>query len=119
MLRAAPDELNLHKYVPEARFAVTIDCDTRGGGMNKEPIGRVRAQAGMRFALAAICSAAFVVFLLLLHRAVAQAPLQPLLDVRFSMLGVGINFALCLGSVVAFGYWRRRERARRSQNARG
>lgn len=87
--------------------------------MNKESTGHGRAHARVRFALAGICSAAFVVFLVLLSRATAQDPLQPLLDVRFSVLGVGINFALCLGSVVAFGYWRRRERARRSQNARG
>ena len=32
-------------------------------------------------------------------------------DVRFSVLGVGINFALALGTVVAFGYWRRIERS--------
>jgi hypothetical protein len=118
-LRAAPGELNLHKYVPDTRFAEPDDCDTYGGGMSKEPTGQVRAHARVCFVLAAICSAAFVAFLVLLHRAAAQAPLQPLLDVRFSMLGVGINFAFCLGSVVAFGYWRRRERARRSQHARG
>ena len=33
-------------------------------------------------------------------------------DVRFSVLGVGINFALALGTVVAIGYWRRIERMR-------
>jgi hypothetical protein len=33
-------------------------------------------------------------------------------DVRFSVIGVGINFALALCSVAAFGYWRRVERAR-------
>ena len=48
------------------------------------------------------------------RRVGAQAadPLAPLRDVRFSAVGVGINFALALGSVVAFGYWRRIERAR-------
>jgi hypothetical protein len=39
-------------------------------------------------------------------------PLAPLRDVRFSVLGVGSNFALALGTVVAFGYWRRIERMR-------
>jgi hypothetical protein len=37
--------------------------------------------------------------------------------VRFSIVGVGINFALALGSVVAFGYWRRMERVRAAQRA--
>jgi hypothetical protein len=32
--------------------------------------------------------------------------------VRFSAIGVGINFAFALGSVVVFGYWRRVERTR-------
>jgi hypothetical protein len=118
MLRAAPGQLNRQKYVPDARFAATNDCDTCGG-MNKEPTGQVRAQTRVRFVLAAVCSAAFVIFLVLLHRAAAQHPLQPLLDVRFSLLGVGVNFALSLGSVVAFGYWRRRQRSRRSLDAKG
>jgi hypothetical protein len=42
-------------------------------------------------------------------------PLAPLREVSFSFLGVGINFALALGSVVAFGYWRRIERLRAAQ----
>ena len=47
--------------------------------------------------------------------ATAPDPLAPLRDVRFSVLGVGINFALALGSVAAFGYWRRIERTRASR----
>ena len=54
----------------------------------------------------------FLIFLVLLHRSVQPDPLAPLRDVRFSVLGVGINFALALGTVVAFGYWRRIERMR-------
>jgi hypothetical protein len=53
----------------------------------------------------------------LLARAVQQDPLAPLRDVRFSAVGVGINFALALASVAAFGYWRRIERARAARRA--
>ena len=66
----------------------------------------------MCLVLALVCCAVFIFFLVLLARAVQQDPLAPLRDVRFSVIGVGINFAFALGSVVAFGYWRRMERAR-------
>ena len=71
------------------------------------------ARAGSRLALvlAGVSWAVFLCFLVLLARSVHQDPLAPLRDVRFSALGVGINFAFALGSVVAFGYWRRMERA--------
>ena len=61
----------------------------------------------------------FLVFLVLLHRSVQHDPLGPLRDVRFSVVGVGINFALALGSVAAFGYWRRVERARAARLMHG
>jgi hypothetical protein len=73
---------------------------------------RARVRSRLSLALAGISCAVFLVFLVLLARAVQQDPLAPLRDVRFSLLGVGSNFALALGSVVAFGYWRRIERAR-------
>ena len=79
---------------------------------SSEKIRRARARARLSLALAGVSSAVFLVFLVLLARAVQQDPLAPLRDVRFSVIGVGINFALALGSVVAFGYWRRIERAR-------
>jgi hypothetical protein len=58
----------------------------------------------------------FLIFLVLLHRSVQPDPLAPLRDVRFSVLGVGINFALALGTVVAFGSWRRIERMRAARS---
>ncbi|HKU13888.1 MAG TPA: hypothetical protein VJQ52_05805 [Steroidobacteraceae bacterium] len=72
-----------------------------------------RAQARMRLslALAGISSVAFLWFLMLLARSVERDPLGPLHDVMFTALGVAINFAVALGSVSIFGYWRRRERA--------
>ena len=79
-------------------------------------VHRARVRARLSLALAAVSCAAFLFFLLLLARSVQQDPLGPLRDVRFSVIGVGINFALALGSVALFGYWRRIERA---QLARG
>ena len=79
---------------------------------SSERVRRMRARSRLCLALAGISCAAFLVFLLLLARAVQQDPLAPLRDVRFSIVGVGINFALALGSVIAFGYWRRIERTR-------
>jgi hypothetical protein len=73
---------------------------------------RARVRARLCLLLAGISCAVFLFFLVLLNRAVQQDPLAPLRDVRFSVIGVGINFALALGSVVAFGYWRRIERTR-------
>ena len=75
---------------------------------------RIRARQSLLLALllAGISCTAFLIFLVLLNRAVQQDPLAPLRDVRFSVVGIGINFALALGSVVAFGYWRRIARAR-------
>jgi hypothetical protein len=73
---------------------------------------RARVRARLCLLLAGVSCTVFLVFLVLLNRAVQQDPLAPLRDVRFSVIGVGINFALALGSVVAFGYWRRIERAR-------
>jgi hypothetical protein len=75
-------------------------------------VRRARARTRVCLALAGVSCLVFVIFLVLLHRSVQTHPLAPLRDVRFSVLGVGINFALALGSVVAFGYWRRIERTR-------
>ena len=72
----------------------------------------VRACAWRSRPFRAPCSSFFLV---LLARSVQQDPLGPLRDVRFSVVGVGINFAFALGSVVAFGYWRRIERTRAAQ----
>ena len=69
-------------------------------------------RARIRSRVCLVSCTVFLIFLLLLAQAVQQDPLAPLRDVRFSAVGVGINFALALGSVVAFGYWRRIERAR-------
>jgi Zn-dependent protease with chaperone function len=77
-------------------------------------VGRAR-HARLRFVLAGISCAVFIGFLVLLALATREDPLKPLRDVRFSALGVLINFALALGSVVGFGYWRRRERERAAQ----
>jgi hypothetical protein len=73
--------------------------------------GRSR-RARLRFLLAAISCIVFLAFLVLLTRAASEDPLKPLRDVRFSAIGVGINFLLALGSVAAFSYWRRLERNR-------
>ena len=73
---------------------------------------RARVRARLSLWLAGVSCAVFLVFLVLLHRSVQGDPLGPLHDVSFSVIGVGINFALALGSVVAFGYWRRVERTR-------
>ena len=77
-----------------------------------DSVRRARARARVCLVLAGVSCAVFLVFLVLLNRSVQTDPLGPLRDVRFSVLGVGINFALALGSVVAFGYWRRVERMR-------
>lgn len=79
---------------------------------SSEIVRRARARSRMCLVLALVCCAVFIFFLVLLARAVQQDPLAPLRAVRFSIIGVGINFAFALGSVVAFGYWRRMERAR-------
>ena len=79
---------------------------------SSEIVRRARARSRVCLALAGVSSAVFLIFLVLLARAVQQDPLAPLRDVGFSAVGVGINFALALGSVVAFGSWRRIERAR-------
>jgi len=79
---------------------------------SSESVLRARTRMRLCLALASVSCAVFLVFLVLLARAVQQDPLAPLRDVRFSAIGVGINFALALGSVAAFGYWRRIERAR-------
>jgi uncharacterized membrane protein YidH (DUF202 family) len=79
---------------------------------SNESVRRARVRTRLCLLLAGISCAVFLFFLLQLNRVVQQDPLAPLRDVRFSVIGVGINFALALGSVVAFGYWRRRERAR-------
>lgn len=81
-------------------------------------VRRARMRARACLLLAGVSCAVFLVFVLLLARSVEQDPLGPLRDVRFSAIGVGINFALALGSVVAFGYWRRIERERRGRGAR-
>jgi hypothetical protein len=79
---------------------------------SNEIVRRARVRTRVCLALAGATYVAFLIFLLLLHRSVQSDPLAPLRDVRFSVLGVGINFALALGTVVAFGYWRRIERMR-------
>ena len=83
-----------------------------------EIVRRARVRARACLVLAGVSCAVFLAFLVLLARSVEQDPLGPLRDVGFSMIGVGINFALALGSVVAFGYWRRVERARLARGAR-
>ena len=85
---------------------------------SSEMPGGPRARTRLCLALAGISSVVFLFFLVLLARAVDQDPLAPLRDVRFSALGVGINFALALGSVVAFGYWRRLERVRAARRGK-
>lgn len=84
---------------------------------SSEIVRRARVRSRVCLALASVSGAVFLVFLVLLARSVQQNPLGPLRDVRFSIVGVGINFALALGSVVAFGYWRRMERARAARRA--
>jgi hypothetical protein len=79
---------------------------------SSEVVRRARARSRVCLALAAVSCAVFIGFLVLLAGAVQQDPLAPLRHVRFTAVGVGINFALALGTVVAFGYWRRMERAR-------
>jgi uncharacterized membrane protein YidH (DUF202 family) len=78
---------------------------------------RARVRSLLSLVLAGVSVAVFLFFLMLLARSVQQDPLGPLRDVRFSMIGVGINFALALVSVAAFGYWRRLERARATRRA--
>lgn len=82
---------------------------------SSEIVRRARMRARLCLLLAGISCAVFLFFLLLLNRAVQQDPLAPLRDVGFSVVGVGINFALALGSVMAFGYWRRIERTRKGR----
>ena len=86
-------------------------------GESSEIARRARARTRVCLALAGVSCLVFLIFLVLLHRAVQTHPLAPLRDVGFSVLGVGINFALALGSVVAFGYWRRVERRRAARPA--
>jgi len=84
---------------------------------SSENVRRARVRSRLCLALAGVSCAVFLLFLVLLARAVQQDPLAPLRNVRFSAVGVGINFALALGSVAAFGYWRRIERARAARRA--
>jgi hypothetical protein len=84
-------------------------------GESSERVRRARARSRLCLALAGVSCAVFLLFLVLLARAVQQDPLAPLRDVRFSVIGVGVNFALALGSALGFGYWRRIERARAAQ----
>ena len=79
---------------------------------SSEMVRLARVRARLCLLLAGVSGAAFLVFLVLLNRSVQSDPLGPLRNVSFSVIGVGINFALALGSVVAFGYWRRVERTR-------
>jgi len=82
---------------------------------SSEIVRRARARTRACLVLAGVSCVVFLIFLVLLHRSVQTHPLAPLRDVSFSFLGVGTNFALALGSVVAFGYWRRVERLRAAQ----
>jgi hypothetical protein len=84
---------------------------------SSETVRRARARARVCLALAGVSCVVFLTFLVLLNRSVQHDALGPLRDVRFSVIGVGVNFALALGSVVAFGYWRRSERARAARAA--
>jgi hypothetical protein len=84
-----------------------------------EIVRLARARSRLCLSLALVSSAVFLFFLVLLARSVQLDPLAPLRDVRFSAIGVGINFAFALGSVVAFGYWRRMERARAARREVG
>jgi hypothetical protein len=84
---------------------------------SSEIVRRARARTRVCLVLAGVSCVVFLFFLVLLHRSVQSDPLAPLRDVRFSVLGVGINFALALGTVVAFGYWRRIERNRAARPA--
>jgi hypothetical protein len=86
--------------------------------VSSEIVRRARVRARLSLLLAGVSCVVFLFFLVLLHRSVQQDPLAPLRDVGFSFIGVGINFALALGSVVAFGYWRRIERTRAAQARR-
>ena len=82
-----------------------------------EIVRRARARSRVSAVLASVSCLVFICFLVLLARAVQKDPLAPLRDVRFSLIGVGINFVFALGSVIAFGYWRRIERARAARRA--
>ena len=85
--------------------------------VSSEIARHARARARVSLVLAGFSFAVFLIFLVLLNRSVQHEPLAPLRDVLFSVVGVGINFALALASVVAFGYWRRIERVRAAQLA--
>jgi hypothetical protein len=84
---------------------------------SSEIVRRARARSRVSAVLAAVSCLVVICFLVLLARAVHQDPLAPLRDVRLSVIGVGINFAFALGSVIAFGYWRRIERSRAARRA--
>jgi hypothetical protein len=71
--------------------------------------GHVRAAP--RFVLATVCCAIFVAFIVLMAHHTAIDPLHALRNVSFSVIGVCVNFAVCLGSALTFGLWVRRERA--------
>jgi Na+/proline symporter len=86
-------------------------------GNTNEIVRRSRARARASLALAALSCVVFLIFLVMLARSVQHDPLGPLRNVRFSVIGVGINFALALGSVVLFGYWRRIEREQAARRA--
>jgi hypothetical protein len=86
-------------------------------GESSEIVLRARVRARVCLALAGFSCVVFLVFLVLLNRSVHHDPLGPLRDVAFSVIGVGLNFALALGSVAGFGYWRRIERARAAARA--
>ena len=84
---------------------------------SSEIVRRARVRSRVSAVLAAVSCVVFICFLVVLARAVQKDPLAPLRDVRLSVIGVGINFALALGSVIAFGYWRRIERTRAARRA--
>jgi hypothetical protein len=79
---------------------------------SSEIVRRARIRSRVCVALASVSCAVFLYFLVLLALAVQQDPLAPLRDVHFTAVGVAINFAFALGSVVAFSYLRRKERER-------
>jgi hypothetical protein len=116
----SPDAASVAGRNKPAKILIRVAAGAMGSSCMADESGEILRQARVRarqyvllaLLLAGISCVVFLIFLVLLYRAVQQDPLAPLRDISFSIIGVGINFALALGSVVAFGYWRRIQRAR-------